>query len=81
MSFTGVEGETYLLRVGGFDGERGTGTISVEYGDGPPDAPNIDFQHDGLTRQYRIYMYRRICRSPLRWCSCCTVTAAATTTC
>jgi polyhydroxybutyrate depolymerase len=55
MSFTGVEGETYLLRVGGFDGERGTGTISVEYGDGPPDSPNIDFQHDGLTRQYRLY--------------------------
>jgi polyhydroxybutyrate depolymerase len=56
MNFTGVEGETYLLRVGGFDGERGTGTISVEYGDGPPDAPNIDFQHDGLTRQYRIHV-------------------------
>ncbi|MBQ72626.1 MAG: hypothetical protein CMJ67_06940 [Planctomycetaceae bacterium] len=54
MNFDGVEGETYLLRVGGFDNERGTGTISVEYGDGPPETPNIDFQHDGLTRQYRI---------------------------
>ena len=55
MAFAGVEGETYLLRVGGFDNERGTGTISVEYGEGPPDSPNINFQHDGLTRQYRIY--------------------------
>lgn len=55
MAFAGVEGTTYLLRVGGFDGQRGTGTISVEYGDGPPDSPNIDFQHDGLTRQYRLY--------------------------
>ena len=56
MNFTGVEGETYLIRLGGFDGERGTGTITVEYGDGPPDAPNIDFEHDGLTRRYRIHV-------------------------
>jgi polyhydroxybutyrate depolymerase len=55
MAFAGVDGETYLLRVGGFDNERGTGTISVEYGQGPPNSPNINFQHDGLTRQYRIY--------------------------
>ena len=44
MNFDGVEGETYLLRVGGFDNERGTGTISVEYGDGPPETPNINSQ-------------------------------------
>ena len=55
MAFTGVAGETYLLRVGGFDGESGSGTINIQYGQGPPDSPNIDFQHDGLTRQYRIY--------------------------
>ncbi len=56
MTFAGVQGETYLLRVGGFDGERGSGTISIEYGDGPPDSPNIDFLHDGLVRQYRIHV-------------------------
>ncbi|MDG1359690.1 MAG: PHB depolymerase family esterase [Phycisphaerales bacterium] len=56
MNFEGVEGETYLLRVGGFDEERGTGTITVEYGDGPPESPNIDFEHDGLVRQYRLYV-------------------------
>lgn len=56
MSFDGIQGETYLLRVGGFDDERGTGTISVEYGDGPPGSSNIDFQHDGLTRSYRLHV-------------------------
>ncbi|MCP4836478.1 MAG: hypothetical protein GY895_17125 [Phycisphaera sp.] len=56
MTFDGIEGETYLLRVGGFDDERGSGTISVEYGEGPPDYSNIDFQHDGLVRQYRIHV-------------------------
>jgi len=55
MNFEGIAGETYLLRVGGFDNERGTGTISVEYGEAPPDSPNINFQHDGLNRQYRVY--------------------------
>lgn len=56
MTFDGIQGETYLLRVGGFDNERGTGTVSVEYGEGPPESPNIDFLHDGLSRQYRIYV-------------------------
>ncbi|MEC8321963.1 MAG: PHB depolymerase family esterase, partial [Planctomycetota bacterium] len=56
VSFGGVAGETYLLRVGGFDGERGSGTIGVEYGDGPPESPNIEFPHDGLVRQYRLHV-------------------------
>ena len=64
MTFDGVEGETYLLRVGGFDGERGTGTISVEYGDGPPGSSNIDFDHDGLTRQYRLHVPEDLSESP-----------------
>ena len=64
MNFDGVAGQTYLLRVGGFDNERGTGTVSVEYGEGPPDSPNIDFQHDGLNRQYRIYQPNNLPESP-----------------
>ena len=39
LGFAGVEGETYLLRVGGYNGASGSGTLSIEYGDVPPEYP------------------------------------------
>ena len=39
MAFAGIEGETYLLRVGGYNGASGSGMISIQYGKLPPEYP------------------------------------------
>jgi hypothetical protein len=36
VEFPATCGETYLIRVGGFDGAAGVGTLSIECGFGPP---------------------------------------------
>ena len=39
LAFNGIAGETYLLRVGGYNGASGTGTLSVQNGELPPEYP------------------------------------------
>ena len=39
MTFPGVAGESYYIRVGGYGTAAGTGTLSIEFGEIPPPYP------------------------------------------